>query len=79
MKYKLNPFYEESFKDFLLNIRDYFKNNNNSIHKARNELKIISYNDVDVVVKSFKVPILYDVFSIPIFEIQKPKNLMITL
>ncbi|ADN09608.1 hypothetical protein [Sulfurimonas autotrophica] len=56
MKYKINPIYEKTFKDFLLNIRKYFNQNQNSIHKARNELKIISYNDVETVVKSFKVP-----------------------
>jgi serine/threonine protein kinase len=56
MKYKINPIYEKTFTDFLLNIRKYFNQNQNSIHKARNELKIISYNDVETVVKSFKVP-----------------------
>ena len=54
-KFQINSHYAE-FKNFLLNIRQHFKNNDNSIHKARNELKIISHNDFDVVVKSFKVP-----------------------
>jgi tRNA A-37 threonylcarbamoyl transferase component Bud32 len=44
------------FGDFLLNIKQEFAANNNSIHKARNELKIIRHNDIDLVVKSFKVP-----------------------
>jgi serine/threonine protein kinase len=56
IKYKLNPKYEADFKDFLLNIKEYFHTNNQTIHKARNELKIIQHNDVDVVVKAFKVP-----------------------
>jgi len=56
MKYKINPIYEKKFKDFLLNIQKYFNQNQNSIHQARNELKIITYNDIDTVVKSFKVP-----------------------
>lgn len=56
MKYKINPIYENRFKNFVLNIQEYFKNNDNSIHKARNELKIISYKDVQTIVKSFKVP-----------------------
>ena len=56
MKYKINPIYETEFKDFLINIQQYFKNNTNSIHKARNELKIISYNNTQTIVKSFKVP-----------------------
>ncbi len=42
------------YKDFLLNIKSNFKNSNNSIHKARNELKIIDSN----VIKSFKKPLL---------------------
>ena len=56
MKYKLNPIYIHDFKDFLLNIQTYFYQNNNSIHKARNELKIISHANVETVVKSFKIP-----------------------
>jgi len=56
MKYIINPLYKKQFKDFLLNIQKYFNKNQNSIHKARNELKIISYNDIETVVKSFKIP-----------------------
>jgi len=53
--YQLNSHFMQ-FKDFLLNIQTYFNQNQNSIHKARNELKIISHNDMTTVVKSFKVP-----------------------
>jgi len=56
MKYKLNPQYAPKFHNFLLDIKSYFKKNDNSIHKARNELKIITYENIDIVVKSFKVP-----------------------
>jgi len=56
MKYRLNPSFENEFKDFLLNIKDYFQKSAHSIHKARNELKIISFDNIEVVVKSFKVP-----------------------
>lgn len=56
IKYKINPKYENDFKDFLLNIKEYFKENNQTIHKARNELKIINHNGLDIVVKAFKVP-----------------------
>lgn len=57
MKYQfqLNDAYP-SFKDFVLNIQSYFKTSTLSIHKARNELKIITYNETDTVVKSFKTP-----------------------
>lgn len=45
-----------NFEDILVKIKDIFKNSNHSIHKARNELKIIELNDLKCVVKSFKVP-----------------------
>lgn len=54
-KIKLNKSYE-NFQDFLINIKEYFEANNETIHKARNELKIIKYNGIDTVVKAFKVP-----------------------
>jgi tRNA A-37 threonylcarbamoyl transferase component Bud32 len=46
----------ENFNPFLLNIKEYFQNNSQTIHKARNELKIIEYEGVETVVKAFKVP-----------------------
>jgi serine/threonine protein kinase len=54
-KYKLNGKYN-NFSEFLLNIKEYFNTNEQTIHKARNELKIINYENMDTVVKSFKVP-----------------------
>lgn len=56
IKYKINPKYEKDFKEFLLNIKDHFKSNSETIHKARNELKIINHTGLDTVVKAFKVP-----------------------
>ena len=56
MKYELS---EESLKDFLINIKEHFNKNKNTIHKARNELKNISYNEIDIIVKSFKIPSLF--------------------
>jgi len=56
IKYKINPVYESTHKDFLLNIKEYFNNNNKTIHKARNEIKVIEYNKNKFVVKSFKKP-----------------------
>jgi len=54
-KYTLNPNFE-NFKPFLLNIKEYFQSNSQTIHKARNELKVIEYKGVETVVKAFKVP-----------------------
>ena len=72
-KYQLN---ENStiFKDFLLNIKHHFKNNTQTIHKARNELKIINYNDIDTVVKSFKVPNIINQIAYSFFRDSKAKK-----
>lgn len=56
IKYKINPKYEDDFKEFLLGIKEHFKENNQTIHKARNELKILQHSGKDVVVKAFKIP-----------------------
>lgn len=44
------------FKDFLLNIRASFQKSDQSVHKARNELKIIHSNNLYTIVKSFGIP-----------------------
>ena len=54
-KYILNKNYT-NFENDLLNIKNIFKNTEESIHKARNELKIIELNGIKCVVKAFKVP-----------------------
>jgi hypothetical protein len=54
-KYTLNPKYKH-FENELLNIQKIFSNANESIHKARNELKIVELHGIKCVVKSFKVP-----------------------
>jgi len=55
-KYKLNQQLKSDFSDFLLNIKNYFIDNSQTIHKARNELKVIECNGVETIVKSFKIP-----------------------
>ena len=57
MSHKLiiNPKYK-NFEKHLLNIKNIFKESSDSIHKARNELKIIELNRIKCVVKSFKIP-----------------------
>ncbi|MCT7447126.1 lipopolysaccharide kinase InaA family protein [Aliarcobacter skirrowii] len=52
-KYKVNNGY---YDFFVLNIRTFFRNSKNSIHKARNEIKVINYENKDLVVKAFKRP-----------------------
>ncbi|MBU1993894.1 hypothetical protein KKC15_04200 [bacterium] len=57
MSYKLeiNKKYE-NFKEILLNIKSIFSKNSDTIHLARNELKVIELAGVNTVVKAFRVP-----------------------
>jgi len=56
IQYEINKQYENIFKDFLLNIKEYFNTNTQTIHKARNEIKIVTFRNKKYVVKSFKKP-----------------------
>ena len=54
-KFILNEEFKK-FEYFLCNIKQLFKENSNTIHKARNELKVIEYENKKLVVKYFKIP-----------------------
>lgn len=54
-KLSLNPKYKNFQNDFI-HIKEIFNASDESIHKARNELKIIEFNGIKCVVKSFKIP-----------------------
>lgn len=54
-QYEYQPRYQ-SLKNSFESIREIFAGDNHSIHKARNELKIVQMDGVKTVVKSFKVP-----------------------
>lgn len=45
-----------NYEPLLKNIKDYFKNSDNSMHKARNEIKVINFNGDELIIKSFKIP-----------------------
>ena len=72
-KHGINEKYT-NFEDFLFNIKTYFNENENSIHKARNELKIIPHANVDTIVKSFKVPNLLRRIIYTFFRDSKAKK-----
>lgn len=72
-KYQLNVD-SQKFKDFLLNIQSFFSANTQTIHKARNELKIIQYDGVETIVKSFKVPHLLNRVVYTFFKDSKAKK-----
>jgi len=74
IKYKINPNYKDELNNFLLNIKEHFKKNNNSIHKARNELKVITHHNYEVVVKAFKVPNIINQFAYAYLRGSKAKK-----
>ena len=63
-----------NFKNFLQNIEKYFEENNQTIHKARNELKVIPYNNIETIVKSFKVPNILNKVIYTFFRDSKAKR-----
>ena len=72
-KLVINPPYID-FKEFILNIKQEFLDNFQTIHKARNELKIIKHNDIDTVVKSFKIPNIINQIAYSFFRDSKAKK-----
>ncbi len=73
MNYTLNKKYS-SFSTFLTEIQTHFQENSATIHKARNELKIISYENTVTVVKSFKVPNIINKIAYTFFRSSKAKK-----
>lgn len=71
MNYK---FIDEKYLTFLKNIRNYFAHSSNSIHKARNEIKIIDFEDESLVVKSFKIPNILNKIVYTFFRDSKAKK-----
>ena len=61
-------------KKELLNIKDKFNTSSNTIHKARNELKIIDYDEISTVVKSFKIPHIINQVVYSFFRDSKAKK-----
>lgn len=54
MNYKV---IEEKYNDLILNIKDYFNADDNTVlFKKRNEIKLINYQNQEYVTKSFKIP-----------------------
>jgi serine/threonine protein kinase len=68
---------ESNFKEFVTFLKDikyHFKKSGSSIHKARNELKVLSYKEVDLVVKSFKIPNILKSIIYTFFKSSKAKR-----
>jgi len=72
-KLKLSPNHT-NFKDELLNIKNIFKSSDDTIHKARNELKIVELNGVKYVIKKFKIPHIINKIAYTFFRDGKAKK-----
>lgn len=72
-KIELNSKYK-SFETALISIKEIFQSSDKTIHKARNELKIIEINGVKCVVKSFKIPHLLNRVAYTFFRDGKAKK-----
>ena len=65
---------DSRFKDFITNIKGYFKNSSHSIHKARNEIKIVEFEDKELVIKAFKIPHILNKIVYGFFRDSKAKK-----
>jgi serine/threonine protein kinase len=72
-KYEINADFENR-KDTIVNIKSYFNNSLTTIHKARNEIKIIKFQSQELVVKSFKVPNFINQIAYSFFRASKAKK-----
>ena len=61
VKYKIHPDYL-AFENDLKTVKEHFAASNESIHKARNELRIVPLHGVKTVIKAFKIPHLLNRF-----------------
>lgn len=59
---EVNPAYPQ-FDTVLQNIKPLFSDNGETIHKARNELKIMELEGIDTVVKAFRIPNIINRFA----------------
>jgi len=72
MSYKLECNKEfKKFKNILLDIKSIFSENLGTIHLARNELKVIKIQNIQTVVKAFRVPNLLNQFVYAYFRKSK--------
>jgi len=74
IKYELNSKYDLKFRDYLFDIEIFFTQNDTTIHKARNELKVIKFGGISSIVKSFKVPNIINKIAYTYFRDSKAKK-----
>ncbi len=69
IKYKIESC--EEFSSFTKNIKNMFENSDMLVHDARNQIKVLKIDDVEVVVKTYKIPSLFNKIVYTFFR--KPK------
>ncbi|OCL95557.1 MULTISPECIES: hypothetical protein [Arcobacteraceae] len=72
-KFNINNKFK-NFENYIENIKKYFVKSQNIIHKARNEIKVINYENKDFVVKSFKIPNFINKIVYTFFRSTKAKK-----
>lgn len=65
---------DTQYKNLVLNIKNYFNQATSCIHKARNEIKVVSHNENSYVVKSFKIPNFINKIIYTFFRDSKAKK-----
>jgi len=65
---------DKKYQDLLIGIKEKFSASSTSIHKARNEIKIIQFQTKELVVKSFKIPNIFNRVVYTFFRDSKAKK-----
>ena len=65
---------DKNYLPFCQNIESIFKESNQSIHKARNEIKIVNYQQKELVIKAFKVPHIINKIAYGFFRSSKAEK-----
>lgn len=71
MKYKV---YNEKYRDLVTEIKTHFSKASKTLFAGRNTLKVLSYLDEEVVVKSFKIPHIINKIAYTFFRDSKAKK-----
>ena len=73
MIYQVNQA-KKTLTTLVKDIKKYFNNSSNSIHKARNEIKLVDHDNQKFVIKSFKIPHLINKVVYTFFRDSKAKK-----
>lgn len=71
MKYEI---VDDSYSSLIQTIRTHFSKATDSLYDARNKLKVLSYLEEDIVVKSFKIPHIINKVAYGFFRDSKAKK-----